>query len=75
MKQRSACERLNSVIDSYHIDRATRNPAYGLIRLTLVTIVEHAVIRYMEALKRYDSPKAYIADTLKQIGVHYFDTS
>jgi len=75
MKQRSACERLNSVIDSYNIDRATRNPKYGLIRLTLVSIVEHAVIHYSESVKHYDSPQALFAETLKQIGVQYFDTS
>ena len=33
------------------IDHA-RNASYGLIRLTLANIVEHAVVRYLEAVKR-----------------------
>ncbi len=46
MNLRSANKRLNSVTDSYHIDRSCRNVFYGLIRLTLVSIAQHAIIRY-----------------------------
>ncbi|MCI4625070.1 MAG: hypothetical protein L3V56_03820, partial [Candidatus Magnetoovum sp. WYHC-5] len=49
---RSANERLNSVTDSYHIDRSCRNVFYGLIRLTLVSIAQHAIIRYNDMVKR-----------------------
>ncbi len=48
-KQRSASERINSVIDSYNLDNTCRNAHYGLIRLTLANIAHHASIRYAEA--------------------------
>ncbi|MCP4110724.1 MAG: hypothetical protein GY749_35230 [Desulfobacteraceae bacterium] len=51
MNQRSASERLNSVNDSFNIDRSCRNADRGLVRLTLANIVTHAVIRYNEAEK------------------------
>lgn len=75
MNQRSACERLNSVFDSYKLDNAYRNPRYALIHLTLGHIAVHAAIRYEESVKNYDSPKAYFADMLNRIGVKYFDSS
>lgn len=52
MKQRTATERCNYLNDTYHLDKSCRNADYGLIRLNLVNIVEHAVIRYLEAMKR-----------------------
>ena len=48
-KQRSASERINSVIDSYNLDNTCRNAQYGLIRLTLANIAHHASVRYAEA--------------------------
>jgi hypothetical protein len=51
MNQRSSTERCNYLNDAYGLDRACRNVAYGIIRLTLANIVEHAVVRYREALK------------------------
>lgn len=47
-KERSASERVNSVIDSYDLDRACKNAVYGLIRLTIIDIAIHARIRYAE---------------------------
>jgi hypothetical protein len=73
--QRSAAERYNSVVDSYKIDYKCRNAAYGLIRLTLVNISIHAVARYNEAIKKYDSPDNYLKHTLKTMGVEYQDSS
>ena len=52
MKERTATERCNALNDTCHLDRYSRNASYGLIRLTLANIVEHAVVRYLEALKR-----------------------
>jgi hypothetical protein len=52
MKERSASERLNAVIDNYNIEGAHRNADYSLIRLTLVNIVHHAAVRYAEAVKK-----------------------
>jgi hypothetical protein len=51
MSLRSSTERCNYLNDTYCLDRACRNIAYGLIRLTLANIVEHAVVRYRESLK------------------------
>ena len=77
MNQRSAAERCNAVNDTYHLDRACRNADYGLIRLTLANIVEHAVIRYMESVKT-SSQEKLLTQTLKGIsGVvpqEFFDT-
>ena len=58
MKQRTATERCNYLNDTYHLDRSSRNADYGLIRLTLANIIEHAVIRYQETLKRSSEPEA-----------------
>jgi hypothetical protein len=45
---RSGSERQNAVADSYNIDRCHRQAPYVLIRLTLVNICKHAVIRDAE---------------------------
>jgi hypothetical protein len=58
MKQRTATERCNYLNDTYHLDRSCRNVDYGLIRLTLVSIIEHAVIRYLETIKRSSEDEA-----------------
>ena len=49
-KERSATERCNALNDTYKLDRSCRNASYGLIRLTLANIVEHAVVRNLEAV-------------------------
>lgn len=69
-KERTATERGNSLIDTYHLDRSSRNADYGLIRLTLVNIVEHALIRYRDALKSTSADKL-LARTLDRIPVVY----
>ena len=43
-KERSATDRCNALNDTYKLDRSCRNAGYGLIRLTLANIVEHAVV-------------------------------
>lgn len=68
MNLRSASERLNSVNDSYDIDNRCRNADYGLIRLTLINIVEHAVIRHAEAVKRSSEDRLF-ESTMGKIGV------
>jgi hypothetical protein len=68
MKMRSATERGNSVIDSYGIEGSSRNPDYGLIRLNLVGIVHHAVVRNMEAAKKSSQHDLFL-QTLEKIGV------
>jgi hypothetical protein len=52
MNHRTSTERCNYLNDTYHLDRACRNADYGLIRLTLANIAEHALIRYLKAAKR-----------------------
>jgi len=52
------------------LDRSCRNASYGLIRLTLANIVEHAVVRHLEAVKR-SSKEKLLAQTLNKIGVIY----
>ncbi len=66
MKQRTATERCNYLNDTYHLDRSCRNADYGLIRLNLVNIIEHAVIRYLEAVKR-SSESELFNQTLREI--------
>jgi len=66
MNQRSATERCNYLNDTYRVDRAHRNADYGLIRLTLANIVEHAVIRYSEAVKQ-SSENEVFNQIIKQI--------
>lgn len=66
MKQRTATERCNYLNDTYHLDKSCRNADYGLIRLNLVNIVEHAVIRYLEAVKRSSEAEMF-NQTLREI--------
>jgi hypothetical protein len=66
MKQRTSTERCNYLNDTYHLDKSCRNADYGLIRLNLVNIVEHAVIRYLETVKRSSETEAF-NKTLREI--------
>jgi hypothetical protein len=66
MKQRTATERCNYLNDTYHLDKSCRNADYGLVRLSLVNIVEHAVIRYLEAVKRSSEIELF-NQTLREI--------
>jgi len=66
MKQRTATERCNYLNDTYHLDKSCRNADYGLIRLNLVNIVEHAVIRYLEAVKQSSEAEMF-NQTLREI--------
>jgi hypothetical protein len=66
--QRSATERLNSVIDSYDIDCRHRNADYVLIRLTLITIAIHGVIRNAEAVKNSSQDRLF-DETMEKIGL------
>jgi hypothetical protein len=68
MNLRSASERLNSVNDSYHIDGRCRNADYGLIRLNLINIVEHAAVRHAQAVKK-SSEDSLFESTMRKIGV------
>lgn len=49
-RDRSGCERSNATDDSYHLDRCHRNVACMAIRLTLVNLVKHAVVRWLDRL-------------------------
>jgi hypothetical protein len=51
MNMRSATERCNAVIDWFQIEGAHRCAAYGLIRLTLANICQHAIAQHAERLK------------------------
>jgi len=66
MKQRTATERCNYLNDTYHLDKSCRNADYGLIRLNLVNIIEHAVIRYLETVKRFPETELF-NQTLREI--------
>lgn len=70
MKQRSACERGNAVMDSYGVDRSCRNADYGLIRLNLIGIVQHAVVRHIEAAKQA-SPVQLFVQALEKVSVRF----
>jgi hypothetical protein len=70
MNQRSSTERCNYLNDTYHLDRSCRNAAYGLIRLTLVNIAEHAVVRYLAAEKT-SCKHDLLTQTLQKMGVIY----
>jgi hypothetical protein len=70
MKERSATERCNYFKDTCRLDRSCRNASYGLIRLTLANIVEHAIVRHLEAFKRTSKIKLS-AQTLNKIGIIY----
>jgi hypothetical protein len=78
MKQRTSTERCNFLNDTYHLDRSCRNADYGLIRLTLVNIAEHAVIRYLETVKK-SSPELILAQMTASFSsapqTAFFDTS
>ena len=66
--QRSATERLNSVIDSYNIDHRHRNTDYVLIRLTLINIAIHAHIRHVEAVKKSSLDELF-DEAMEKVGV------
>jgi hypothetical protein len=66
MNHRTATERCNYLNDTYHLDKSSTNADYGLIRLNLVNIVEHAVIRYLEAIK-HSSEAELFNQTLGEI--------
>lgn len=70
MNERSSTERCNYLNDTYHLDRSCRNAGYGLIRLTLANIIEHAVVRYLAAEKT-SSKEELLSQTLGAIGVIY----
>jgi hypothetical protein len=70
MKQRSSTERCNYLNDAYRLDRSCRNADYGLIRLTLANIVEHAVVGYLEALKTCSKEKL-LNETLHKFAIIY----
>jgi len=73
MNMRSATERCNAVIDSFHLDRSSRNADYGLIRLTLVNICQHAVAQYDERVKDTTREKLLHQTVEKISGVHHED--
>jgi hypothetical protein len=66
VKERSGTERGNSTEDSYKLDRCCRNAAYGLIRLTVVNICKHAVLRWLE-LQKTQSDAALLDKALRVI--------
>jgi hypothetical protein len=66
MNHRTSTERCNYLNDTYHLDRSCRNADYGLVRLCLANIVEHAVIRYLEALK-HSSEAELFNQTLREL--------
>lgn len=65
-RERSGCERSNATDDSYHLDRCHRNVACMAIRLTLVNIVKHAVVRYLEAVQTLPE-EARFTQTMAQL--------
>lgn len=62
--QRTSTERLNALHDRYRLDRRARNAAYGLIYLTLANILEHAVVRFLEAVTRAGTVPVLLQTTL-----------
>lgn len=70
MNHRSSTERCNYLNDTYNLERSCRNASYGLIRLTLANIVEHAVVRYIETLKGSSNEKL-LHQTLKEFCAIY----
>jgi len=70
MNLRTSTERCNSLNDTYHLDGSCRNADYGLIRLTLANIVEHAVVNYLEKSKK-TSTAELLDQTLREIGAIY----
>ena len=70
MKERTATECCNALNDTYNLDRSCRNASYELICLTLANIVDHAVVRCLEALKR--SPREELFEQiLGKVGIVY----
>jgi len=65
--ERTTTERLNDLNDDDTLDRRSRNAAYGLIYVTLANIVEHAVVRRLEQVKRVGSERAVLRQTLATI--------
>jgi len=73
MNQRTATERCNYLNDTYRLDKSCRNADYGLVRLNLVNIVEHAVIRYLEAVKRSSETEMFMFNqTLREVSPALF---
>ena len=65
--ERTTTERLNALNDRYRLDRRSRSAAYGLIDLTLVNILAHAVARHLEQVKQAGSDQALLRQTLARI--------
>jgi hypothetical protein len=70
MNLRSSTERCNYLNDTYKLDNTSRNAAYGLIRLVLANIVEHAVVGYLQAAKKTPGMEL-LSQTLNRIGIIY----
>lgn len=70
MNHRSSSERCNYLNDTYNLEGSCRNASYGLIRLTLANIVEHAVVRYLKTLEG-TSKEEILRQTLENIRVVY----
>lgn len=68
MKQRSASERANAVLDRYPLEGTCRNADQMLIRITLANLIVHAKVRIAEAAKN-SSGEELFADALRRIGV------
>lgn len=60
--ERTTTERLNDLNDDYKLDRRAHNAAYGLIDLTLTNILEHAVVRHLDQVKRAVRAASLAAD-------------
>jgi hypothetical protein len=65
--ERTTTERLNAVNDAYKLDRCSRNASYAFIRLTLANILEHAVVRFEECVKRVGSRMQALRQALTRI--------
>jgi hypothetical protein len=77
MSLRTSTERCNSLIDAYNLEGAHRNASYGLIRLLIANIVEHAVIAYREALKVSSREQLLDQTLIRYCGIYreqYLDT-
>jgi hypothetical protein len=65
--QRTTTERLNARNDTYQLDRRSRNASYGLIWLSLTNILQHAVVRFLEVLKKAVSRATLLRQTIMMI--------
>lgn len=65
-RERSGCERSNATDDSYHLDGCHRTVAFMAIRLTLVNIVKHAVVRWLDRVAT-QTEDALFTQTLAQL--------